>query len=142
MKISENFDVREFVTREIFLKFKENSKWFVSKQQLEFAEFLRSHFDKPIIINNWLTGGDLDERGTRNPNASTGATYSQHKIANALDFNVKGMTSDEVYDHILAHEKEFMAAGLTTMEDSRYTRGWTHCDFRITGLDKILIVKP
>ncbi len=141
-KISEHFDVREIVTPEIYAKFGENSKWFVSEKQIRFAEFLRMHFGKAITINNWHTGGHLQNRGTRNPITDVGAVYSQHKLMNAVDINVSGMNSDEVYDHILANEKLFMSAGLTTMENKSFTKGWTHCDFRITGLDHILIVNP
>lgn len=142
MKISEHFDVRELVTPEIYAKFGSNSKWFVTEKQINFAEFLRNHFGKAITINNWHTGGHLQNRGTRNPISDVGAVYSQHKLANGIDFNVSGMGSDQVYDYILANEKLFMEAGLTTLENKLFTKGWTHADFRITGLNHILIVNP
>lgn len=142
MKISEHFDIREFVPKEIWDKFGEQSIWFVRKETVEFAEFLRNHFGKAITINNWHTGGTFNFRCLRTPSCTEGAAYSQHRFMNGFDFNVAGMTSDEVYDHILANQDEFMKAGMTTMENKSMTKGWTHIDFRWTGLNKILIVNP
>lgn len=142
MEISEHFDIREFIPPEIWSKFGTQSRWFVRPEIVNFAEFVRNHFGKSVTINNWHTGGSFHYRGLRTPECTEGAANSQHRYMNAIDLNVSGMTSDEVYDHILANEKLFMEAGLTTLEDKAMTKGWTHCDFRNTGLDKILIVKP
>lgn len=141
-QISEHFDIREFVPQEIFNQFGEKSRWFVSERMVKFAEFLRDHFGKGITINNWHTGGKFHYRGLRTPQCTEGATNSQHRYMNAIDFNVAGMTSDEVFDHIIANKELFMAQGLTTLEDKAMTKGWTHADMRWTGMSDLLIVKP
>ncbi len=114
-----------------------------------------------IMINNWATGGTFNNRGLRTFDYIKGqldkgiktAKLSQHigGSTNAIDFNVvlhfKGgklliINSNEVYDIILKHEKEFIAGGLTTLENKTMTQGWTHADCRFTGLQTIYIVNP
>lgn len=141
-KISEHFDVREFVPPEIWNAFGENSQWFVRPEIVRLAEFIRNHFGKPMTINNWHTGGIFHYRGFRPRSCNEGAELSQHRICGAIDFNIEGLTDDEVYDEIIKNEAAFMAAGLTTLEDKTITKGWTHGDMRWTGLSHILTVKP
>jgi hypothetical protein len=148
MKASEHFLVQEFVSPEIFNAQGINPIWFVSKQQIKAAEFIKDYFSTLfkkevfVTINNWHKGGPLKNRGTRAPWTETGGKLSQHKFMNGFDFNVSGMTSDEVYDHIMANQAPFLAAGITTIEDKAMTQGWTHIDFRITGMDHLFVVKP
>ena len=82
------------------------------------------------------------------------AKMSQHigGATNAGDFNVilhfKGgktlvKNSGEIHDIIVKHQAEFVAAGLTTLEDKAATTGWVHGDCRHTGsVNELLIVKP
>ena len=117
-----------------------------------------------IVVNDYHTkmlGGTFNNRGLRtvkyiNDQLAKGvktAMLSQHVggSTNAKDINVvifyKGgrtrvVPSNEVYDTIVANEKVFMAAGLTTLENKTMTNGWTHMDCRFTGLDKLNIVNP
>lgn len=117
-----------------------------------------------IVVNDYHTkmlGGTFNNRGLRtvkyiNDQLAKGvktAMLSQHVggSTNAKDINVvifyKGgrtrvVPSNEVYDTILANEKVFMEAGLTTLENKTMTNGWTHMDCRFTGLDKLYIVNP
>jgi len=127
MKISEHFDIEEFVPRGIFDQYGAKSIWYIDQQLIEGAEWLRSHFNAPITINNWHTGGKFQERGFRVPTTTTGARFSQHKFGRAIDFNVQGMTSDGVAKELigLAHTSHF-----TTIEDPKFTQGWTHLDLR------------
>lgn len=140
--------VQEFVGPEIFNAPGIDPLWFVSAQQIKVAEFLKDYFSTLfgkevfITINNWHNGGPFKNRGTRAPWTDVGGKLSQHKFMNGFDFNVSGMTSDEVYDHIVENSHVFLSAGITTMEDKAMTKGWTHIDFRITGMDKLFIVKP
>ena len=96
MMVSAHFDIREFVPKPIYDQYGANSIWFIDHRLIEGAEWLRAHFNAPIIINNWHTGGKFQERGFRVPTTTTGARLSQHKFGRAIDFNVQGMTSDQV----------------------------------------------
>lgn len=141
--VSKNFSLGEFVPPEIFKRFGMNSKWFINERVINFMQFCRDYFKKPITVNNWsyYKGGEgYTLRGYRPPDTKTGAKYSQHKLGNACDFTVSGMTADEVREEILKNEKKFMEAGLTTLESGKIAKTWIHSDCRNTGLDNILIV--
>ncbi len=142
MKISEHFDVREFVPKEIWDKWGVNSIWWVNPKLVELAELIRNHFNASVTINNWHTGGSFNWRGLRTPSCTEGASLSQHRFMNAIDINVGGKNSDEVFDEIFKNQGKFMTIGLTTMEDKSMTKGWTHLDCRNTGKKELLIVKP
>ncbi len=142
MKISENFEIEELVPPEIFERFKDKSTWFIDQRLVNILEFLRSILKTSITVNNWHTGGQYHESGFRMPTTETGSKLSQHKRGAAVDVKCHGLSVKQVYDVIMAHEKEFMALGLTTMENIESTPTWNHCDVRWTGLDHILIVNP
>lgn len=112
-----------------------------------------------ILVNNWHLGGPFQWRGLRTvsyineqvKSGKTTAELSQHVggSTNASDINVilhysdgrkVVLDSDKVFDIIIANKAVFMAAGLTTLEDKRMTKGWTHMDCRFTGMDDIYIV--
>jgi hypothetical protein len=142
-KISDNFDVREFVPPEIWRKYRSKSKWFIRPEVVQLAEFYRKYFDAPVTINNWKWGGSLSERGYRVPDTKTGAEFSQHKLGCAFDCSIRGMTADQVRKEILENQLCFTLAGLTTIEHKDYAKTWVHSDVRVTGMDdQILIVKP
>lgn len=52
----------------------------------------------PTTVNNWLWGGDLEERGLRLLGTSTGASLSQHIFGRGIDANFKYATAEEVRD--------------------------------------------
>lgn len=136
--ISKHFIIEEFVPPKVYNQFKENSIWFVSKEIISVADFIRDFFNKPVTINNWHISGTYTESGFRLPDTSTGAKLSAHKRGCAIDVKMPGVDYDEVRKVILANEKEFMGAGLTTIEDGTST--WLHCDCRNTNLNHILVV--
>jgi len=93
-------------------------------------EELRRHFGKPIILNSWKQGGRNSYRGFRPENCKVGSRYSQHKFGRAIDINVKGMTSSEVFDNIVANTDRFLSCDVSTLEDKKLTPTWTHIDLR------------
>ena len=143
IKISKDFYIDEFVPKSIYDAFGAKARWYINPTTVEIAQFVRDHFGKAVTINNWATGGQYQERGYRVPSTTNGAKYSQHKLGNAVDFSIAGMTSKQIYDYIMAHEELFIQVGVTTMENVEYTKTWNHLDARNTGDEsKILIVNP
>lgn len=170
--IKEKFDVREFVPGEVYNVYKEDSWQFVSDNIIKLVVFMYNFFTAyytkdstvekiSIVINNWHVGGSFTWRGLRTVKyiqqqlaaGKKTAMLSQHigGSTNAIDFNLyvtykSGkkviIHSDMVFNIIMEHEKEFMQAGLTTLENKTMTPGWTHADCRFTGLDKLYIVNP
>ena len=141
-KISKHFDIREFVSKHTWDEWGMRSLWFLDPRLITLAEFTREWFGAPMMINNWHIGYSYQNRGYRHPESSVGASEGQHRFGRALDFNIKGLSSDQVYDEILANEKDFMLAGITTLENKQYAKTWTHMDIRNTGSANILIVNP
>lgn len=140
--LSTHFRVEEFVPSELFERFGESSLWFIDKRIVDIAEVIRQRFNKPVIINNWHSGGSFNNRGFRMPNCAIGGFLSQHKRGCAIDVNVEGVTPNEVYKDIVDNFSLYSKVGLTTVENMEFTPGWTHCDCRMTKNDKLLIVNP
>jgi len=142
MQIRKDFDLREFVPPEIWRRFHGASRWFIDEDTLDLAQFIREYFGKRVTINNWHYGGDFRYRGFRPPGCDGGASLSQHKFGKAIDFNVSGLSPDEVREEIFANKSTFMNEGLTTLEDGEIADTWVHADLRNTGDDDIFVVKP
>lgn len=141
MKVSKNFDLREFVPPTIWERFKENSIWFIDQRVIDLAQFYRDYFDKPVTVNNWhYNPGGYSERGFRVPTTITGAKLSQHRFGRAFDCNIDGITPNEAREEILKNREMFMAHGLTTLESGEFAKTWIHSDIRATNLSRILIV--
>jgi hypothetical protein len=166
MNVSQHFDVREFVPRHIWESFGTASTWFVSPKIVCIAEFQKSFWttyfknklgnDKvksvAIVINNWHTGGDKQWRGLRTSKCTEGAENSQHRYMNAYDSEIWVVMNDgsrveadynEIHDVIQKNETEFLANGVTCVEDVSIATGWLHTDIRwVVDQKHILIVKP
>lgn len=138
------FDVREFTPPSIYQQFGAvKSWWFVDVRLPRICKQIKDDFGgASVTINNWFWGGVAQNSGYRTPTSTVGASLSQHRRGCAADVKVKGYTSKQVYDHILANKDKYIELGLTTLEDIADTPTWLHLDTRHTGLDEILIVKP
>lgn len=133
------FELHELVDKETWTKLGAKSIWMLNEKAVKGLEALREAIGKPITVNNWYWGGNLENRGYRSIYSTTGAKFSQHRVGNAFDINVKGMSSDEVNEYI---QKNYHKFGITTVEDINFTPTWTHIDFRFTNQKELLIVKP
>lgn len=140
--ISKNFYLDEFIPIHVYHNYLSRALWFIRPEVVSLAQFYRDWFDAPVTVNNWYSGGPLQQRGYREPNSTTGARLSQHKFGCAFDCSIGTISPDEVRSEILNNEATFMKAGLTTLEHGDYAPTWVHSDIRWTGLDRILIVKP
>lgn len=130
MKISKHFDLRELVPPAIWQRFGLTARQFLRPELLAVLDLLREKVGRPVVVNNWHTGGSFKESGYRVPHTRTGARYSQHKFGAAADVKVAGMSPRDVLAVILSNEAEFVAAGLTTYENPDFTATWLHLDCR------------
>jgi hypothetical protein len=143
IKVSSHFFLDELVPPSIYSRWGERAMTFVDYRIVLALDHLRDLIDKPIIVNNWINGGQYKESGLREFTTTTGARMSQHKFGRAMDIKVAGMTPKQVHAIILENEKFFIQNQLiTTLENADYTKTWTHIDCRFTGLDTIQIVNP
>lgn len=68
---------------------------------------LREALGARITINNWVSGGRFTLRGFRPKNCTVGAVNSAHKKGWALDFDVQGMTAEQVREYLRTHAAMF-----------------------------------
>ena len=163
MKKYPNFDIREFVPKSIFDKYGANSTWFINEKVIALAQFYKDFFTKYyknkndavknilIVVNNWHSGGTLQQRGFRPPESETGAGLSQHRFCNAFDCDIIIVFKDdtrkeadytEIHKIINEYNDMFLEAGLTTVESPEDAPTWLHSDCRwIEGQTKILTVR-
>ena len=167
MKVSENFDIREFVPKSIWDRCGKNSTWFVSRQVVELAQFYKDFFSEyyrandnsgkevegvSIVINNWhYSSGGHQYRGFRPPKSTVGASLSQHRFCNAFDCDINIKYTDgtrkeadykEIHKIIKENNDLFMSKGLTCVESVKDAPTWLHSDMRwIPDQKTILVVR-
>lgn len=129
-ELKKTFDVRELVCKHCYDKFKNNSWQFLSTELLHTLYVLRNIvFCKPIIINNWHTGGNFSQRGLRCNicqlvKSKDHVYISAHLLGKGVDFNVVGLTHQEVNDLIRMNSDKFIYP--IRLESN--TNGWSHVD--------------
>lgn len=137
---SKYFKIQELVSRNVYEKYGEKSWEFIDTRLIKVIDLLREHFGKPIIVNNWCFGGNLHQRGLRanqDEIVRNKKDYyiSQHCLGKAIDFNVKGMTVEEVYNEILKNKDKFHL--ISRIENIKDTPTWIHVD--VANVDKFKI---
>lgn len=143
MMLAKNIALVELIPRSIHNQWGQRATMFIDPRLPGAVQWIRDRFGRPVIVNNWPTGGALHNRGFRPPAATVGATLSQHRFGRAVDFNVMGITPQEVYADIMANQEAYMNAGWTTVEDVAFTPSWTHLDLRwVVNGNGMWVVKP
>lgn len=142
--VSPHFQIEELVPEYIYKRFGTSSTWFINPRLVHALEWIRVKSGWRLKINDWHTGGHFQNRGYRTPDSSVGGSLSQHKLTNAADISSVDATTQQIYDFILANEKEAIENGISCMEDINSTPTWNHIDVRFIASPqtKILIVKP
>lgn len=132
---SNYFKIYELVSRQVYQKYGQTAWQFFDPRLLETLDFLREKLAARIIINDWFWDGNLQQRGLRcnlDPivAAKTNARQlycSAHCYGQAADFDVEGMTAQEVRDWLL-HTEDLPHP--IRLEDGV---NWVHIDVRNTG---------
>jgi len=138
--VSEHFCIQEFVDPKTYKDRGDSSIGLINRKLIDIAEFVRSKIGKPITINNWHAGGQFKESGLRNPNTSTGAKLSQHKLGCAIDCKASGYSGDEWEIFVRENAKELYNLGVRRIEDKNLATTWLHIDTKEHGKKCIQIV--
>ncbi len=141
--VSKYFKIEELVSRKVYKKYGEKSWEFIDPTLIKVIDLIREHFNAPVTINNWLWGGNLEQRGLRTncdeivkEKTETGILYvSQHCLGRAVDFNVKGLSSQEVFNEIVKNKEKFYL--ISRIENIKNTPTWCHVD--VSNVDKFTI---
>lgn len=140
MKISEHFELEEFINPADFAEHKENSIDLIDKKLIDIAEFIRTNTKKPVTINNWHTGGQYKESGLREQNTTTGAKKSAHKSGKAIDVKIKGWGGTEWYNWVRINAKTLYQLGARRIEDKSLATTWLHIDTKEHGEPNVITV--
>lgn len=132
------FSIEEFLPPETVGAFGSRAWQFMDSRLLACMDRIRNRYKVPITINNWKTGGPFQYRGFRPPACTEGAPLSQHRFGRACDFDVQGMTAEEVREDIKANPQHLDFNQLMAVE---LGTNWVHVDVRCIP-DPIMWVKP
>lgn len=139
-KISEHIDLRELIPPETWKLHATGAIEFIDPRIPCLLERIRSLCgNQPMTINNWHYGGRFKYRGFRPESCKIGAVKSQHKVGKAVDFDIKGMTAEQVRGVLRLNQIELMKLGLTRIETGV---SWVHIDLKETGLNHLYEFKP
>jgi len=133
-----HFKVQEFVPRDVYQYLGDDALRLIDPRLIEVMEWLRDELNAPITINNWHLGGQFQQRGLR-PNTSEIVRskktlyLSAHCFGMAADFDVQGMTAEQVRRWIYAN-KELMPHAVRL--ESKVN--WVHLD--VSNLTNKLIL--
>ncbi len=160
IKISENFFLDEYVPKEL------HDKIIADTTDGNYAKTLAIYQDEriPVLMqwirntvgisvagNDWWDGGDLDERGVRMPNATTGAPNSKHKYklesgvitrrSCAQDCQIGKQNGKKMFDWAWTNRVALHGLGVRCIEHYSITPGWLHMDMRpLMDKQSIIIV--
>lgn len=141
---SKYFKIQELVSDGVYKKYGDKSWEFIDDRLVETLDQLREFFGRPITVNNWYFGGNLSQRGYRankDPmvNGKSGYYCSQHCMGRAVDFNVKDLSTQEVYNMIVDNIDKF--PHIKRLEHIDTAKTWTHIDLSNTSKNELVIFR-
>jgi hypothetical protein len=162
MKVSTNFTAEEFLSPKLIAKIRakrQDPRRYINYNLVNAAEFVRSffntyftvHFDNVAGVSMNGNKSGVDTRGFRSwVDKTSGAELSDHKFFLAFDSDIvlimKDGTRQEVnykdlIQIIFKHEKQFLEAGITMIEDPSIAKTWLHFSIAWTGSNNLILVK-
>ena len=146
-ELKKYFRVQELVCNHCYTKFGELSWQFLSTELLSILYTLRVDiFKKPITINTWHNSGQFSQRGLRcnmcqlvkNKNS---VYLSAHCLGKAIDFNVQGLTNEQVHNIIKQNIDKFEYN--IRLESIESAPTWCHIDVLpiLNNSNKLIIFK-
>ena len=126
------FKMHELVDEKVYNLHGEASERFFDTRLLETIDLLREMLERPITINTWHNGGRFSQRGLRHNRSDMVVNkkniyLSAHMLGKAIDFDVKGMTAEEVRKWLMTNQ-DILPYGIR-LEDNV---NWVHLDVATT----------
>lgn len=130
------FKAYELVDKTVYNKYGENSFKFMSTEILWFLLIVRKNLGLPMTINNWKSGGRFSQRGLRTNICSIVRKkvekmllyLSAHLFGRAVDFDVKGMSAEDVRMWIKDNEDLFPFKVRLEHNMNGKPINWVHAD--------------
>lgn len=135
--IKDYFKIKELVCEHVYERHGENAWAFFDPRLIAVLLFIRTNLGKPMTINNWATGGNFSQRGLRCNlcelvKKKTSLYVSAHMEGMAADFDVRGMTAEQVRTW-LYNNRERIPYPIRLEKDT----SWVHIDVRTTSTIKV-----
>ena len=124
-----HFKVQELVSEGVYNALYEHSLSTIDNRIITFLESLREALGKPITVNTWHVGGNLQWRGLRTKDSPWYSEKSQHSVGKAVDFDLKGMSAEEVRQWLITNRNLPWVKCIGFIEDGT---NWVHVDVRDT----------
>jgi len=144
-EIKEYFTIEEFVSKKVFVKYGERAWMFICPRLLHTLLIIRKELGRPMTINNWAFGGKFSQRGLRSNLSSIfmskfakGRMYlSAHVMGRAVDFDVKGMSAEDVRNWLVDNAELFPYKIRLEWHMNRSKISWMHLDMFHTKNEKV-----
>lgn len=135
-RVKQYFVIQELVGVNTYNRYGKNAWKFIDIRLLHALLIIRQGIGKPITVNNWFFGGKFTQRGLRTNLQQIFKNYfkrgvlylSAHVMGKAIDFDVEGMTANEVRIWLIQNEDLFpFKIRLEQRLKGRYIN-WVHLD--------------
>lgn len=104
-----------------------------------FLDTTRFEYGHPLIINDYVFGGEKINSGWRRFDDTTYAIKSRHKNRNTYDLKDAEGRTDRLHDFI---SKNSVRLNIERVENFDYTKSWAHCEFGLTLITKTIWFNP
>ena len=137
-----HFRIEELVPKKVFEELGGRAWGLFDSRILSTMDTTRDILGVPMVVNDWLWGGNHQYRGWRptdwRPDGfSQGAKYSQHFYGRAIDSVSPHMPAEQMRLKIIENNKLF--SFLTRIENKV---SWLHLDCKNVNVSKIHLFNP
>lgn len=135
-EIKHYFNIKELVGPATYQKYGDRAWFFFNFRALETLLILRKNINRRITVNNWHRNGNFSQRGlrtniqsiVRKKTAKSMLYISAHILGAAFDFDVEGMTAEEVRNWIVQHQGYFPHKMRLEHKKKNVPINWVHLD--------------
>lgn len=141
VKKAKHFEIYELVGATVYDKYGEQAWRFLDPRLIDNIDWVRENLGK-TTVNTWYWGGRFDERGLRDNTqpifkgkTQRGQLYlSGHVLGMAADFDIEGMTAQQVREWIIAHKDELPHPVRFEWKMNGKYITWVHMDVEDMGV--------
>jgi len=138
------FDIKELVSKAAYKAYGESAWAFFDPRLLETLVFIRVRMGIPLVVNNWQSGGTLQQRGLRcnidqivADRTKAGKIYcSAHMRGQGVDFSSGKMNAVNIRKWIREHANELPYP--IRLENDKSAPTWVHLDVSNISDQKII----
>jgi len=133
-----HFKIYELTDPVTYKAYGEQAWDFFTDEILMSIDGVRDFFGVSVTANDWYWRGNLQWRGYRPKWCQIGATRSQHRICNAVDCDIKGISAEHARQEIVANKDDPRLQHIMRLEGEV---NWLHLDCKPTE-NRIRVFNP